>query len=444
MKKTIKLAVVAALALGTTSAFATNGDNMIGQGAKSRGMGGVGVATAFGAESGLANPAMIKSVKGSEITGAITVFMPNVDFASNAMANAMPPAQGGAYPGSATVPSSTSSSDLSVIPEIAYATRVNDSFVYGLSMTGTAGMGVDFKGGNNGAADMQTELAIMKIAVPMAYTVSGFTIGATPVLQYGTLQINYATPSGASSNPKSSDTGFGFEVGAAYETGGITLGLVYKSQIDMEYEKNIASAMTAFGVASVTSGDKLSQPAEMGVGISYSDSGSTFAIDYRSIAWGEADGYKDFGWEDQSVIAVGYEYATNDWAVRVGYNHGKSPITEQDSSSMAADAGKGYDNGAVNFFNLAGFPGVVESHITLGGSLKVTNDLTFDGAFVYASEVDFSYDTTGMTQGMVYQGAIAQGAPAATAGAAAGGASASSADVTHSQSGFTLALNYKF
>lgn len=30
MKKTIKLAVVAALALGATSAFATNGDIMIG------------------------------------------------------------------------------------------------------------------------------------------------------------------------------------------------------------------------------------------------------------------------------------------------------------------------------------------------------------------------------------------------------------------------------
>ena len=43
MKRTIKLAVVAALALGTTSAFATNGDAMIGVGAKAIGMGGVGI-----------------------------------------------------------------------------------------------------------------------------------------------------------------------------------------------------------------------------------------------------------------------------------------------------------------------------------------------------------------------------------------------------------------
>ncbi len=42
MKKTIKLAVVAALVLGATFAFATNGDNLIGYGTKARGMAGTG------------------------------------------------------------------------------------------------------------------------------------------------------------------------------------------------------------------------------------------------------------------------------------------------------------------------------------------------------------------------------------------------------------------
>ena len=52
MTRTIKLAMAAAMALTATSAFATNGDNLMGLGAKARGMGGVGIATAFGAESG--------------------------------------------------------------------------------------------------------------------------------------------------------------------------------------------------------------------------------------------------------------------------------------------------------------------------------------------------------------------------------------------------------
>ena len=47
MKKTIKLAVVAALALGATSAFATNGSDMIATGAKATGMGGVGIGVRY-------------------------------------------------------------------------------------------------------------------------------------------------------------------------------------------------------------------------------------------------------------------------------------------------------------------------------------------------------------------------------------------------------------
>ena len=79
MKKTIKLAVVAALALGTTSAFATNGSNLIGYGAKARGMGGVGIGMSHGAESALVNPALITTVKDTEISFGGTIFMPKVE-----------------------------------------------------------------------------------------------------------------------------------------------------------------------------------------------------------------------------------------------------------------------------------------------------------------------------------------------------------------------------
>ncbi len=61
MKKIIigSLACVALL-------YATNGDNLIGLGAKSRAMGGVGIATYFGAENTLSNPALtVNTVTGS-------------------------------------------------------------------------------------------------------------------------------------------------------------------------------------------------------------------------------------------------------------------------------------------------------------------------------------------------------------------------------------------
>ena len=441
MKKTIKLAVVAALALGTTSAFATNGDLMIGQGAKARSMGGVGVATSFGAESGLANPALISSVENSEVTGAVTFFMPSVDFASNAAANA---ATNVVVP----VNSSDSAADFSVIPEVAFAQRIDDNIVYGLSMTGVAGMGTDYSDEafgtttDNGAFNMTTELQIMKIAAPISYEMSGFSLGLAPVLQYGSLQLSHQISDGIGGfnlldNGASSDIGFGFEVGMAYDfkdsgIEGLTAGLVYKSKIEMEYEDTIGASIDAFGGAvatGVASGDNLDQPAEFGIGLSYEADGSTIALDYRNIAWGDAAGYADFGWEDQTVIAIGYEYATSGWAIRAGYNYAENAIVEQDGS--ATGTGANYAGAVQNFFNLSGFPGIVESHVSFGGGYSLSKDMTLDAAFIYAPEVSVSYDTTGMTEAFALPGGNTASAD-------------STADVNHSQMGLTVAVSYIF
>ena len=327
MKRTIKLAVVAALALGTTSAFATNGDIMIGQGAQSRSMGGVGIAKSFGAASGLANPALLSSVKESEFTAGITAFMPDVEVRSD-MGGA-----NGVY--------DKSEADKSYIPEFYYASRINKNLVYGISVAGVAGMGVDSDGTTGLQANvnrMTTELALMKIAVPFAYQMNALSIGVTPIIQRGTLQISHTAPPGPFvDNGQQGDTGLGYELGAAYDvSSSLTLGAVYKSKIAMSYTNVISASITSFGGAAATgvsSGDKLDQPAEYGVGASYTFGSSTIAADYRHIAWEDASGYADFGWEDQDVFVIGYEFATKNWALRAGYNYAKSPIKEQTSGT---------------------------------------------------------------------------------------------------------------
>lgn len=320
MTKTIKLALVAAMALGTTSAFATNGDLMIGQAAKARSMGGVGIAKSFGAESALANPAMITSVKEMEMTVGVTAFMPDVNFRSNAATAA----QGFPDPDYAK-----SDADLSVIPELYFSQRINESWTYGVAVAGTAGMGVDYSDvpfgapGDNGSFQMKTNLQLLKVAVPFSYEIAGVTLGLAPVLQYGSLQMSHQIQTGPGTfalldNGKSTDTGFGVELGAAYTAKdiGLTVGAVYKSKIAMEYKDTIASSVDAFGGAAmtgVTSGDKLDQPAELGIGIAYEIAGNTIALDYKNIGYGNAAGYKDFGWENQNVLALGYEYAAKTW-----------------------------------------------------------------------------------------------------------------------------------
>ena len=365
MKKTIKLAVVAALALGTTSAFATNGSNLIGLGAKARAMGGTTIGISHGAESGLANGASITTVEGTEISFGGTLFMPDVS------------SDAGNGAGSAD-----SDADMSVIPEVSIASKVNDNLYVGVGMWGTAGMGVDYRE-SAGNMNMVTNLQLMQFGVPVAYKTGDISVAITPILQYGSLDINY---NGSSTQGVAQDLSFGFNLGATYEIAGVTIGAIYKSEIEMDYQGQISQALADFtGAPASNFSDTLSTPSEIGIGVSYTMKEHTIALDYKKIAWSDAKGYEDFKWDDQNVVALGYEYATNGWAARVGYNYSKSPISEQ-------PAGGGE---LLNQFNLLGFPAIIESHVTLGGTYELSKQTSIDLAYTYAPEVSETYANTG-------------------------------------------------
>lgn len=403
MKNSIKLILPTFLLLSSSALYATNGDLMIGQGAKSRAMGGVGIAEQFGADSGLANPALITAIEHSEVTGSLTFFMPDVELGANDM------------------DSHSSGSDLNFIPEFAYARSIG-AFAVGIQASGVAGMGVDYDGltgqsNDNGAFDMQTELQLFKIALPIAVEIlPHFSLGVAPVLEIGSLEMNYMTNTGPSDNPSSSSSALGFEVGAAYDDGTYAIGAVYKSEIELSYADNISQAAGDFGLP-LSSGDTLTQPAEFGVGVSYRYHKHTLAADYKLIAWSDAEGYADFGWKDQDVFALGYEYKFEKASLRLGFNYAESPIVEQNGNT--------YAGAATNFFNLAGFPAIVEQHYTAGFGYDFTKDLEFNGALIYAPEIKESFNISGMSQALGYP------TPA-------------SADVKHSQLGLTLAVSYKF
>ena len=425
MKKTIKLAVTAAMLLSTTSVFATNGSNLIGTGAKSRAMGGTSIGMAHGAESGLSNVALITSVEGTEVAFGGTIFMPNV---SNSMGQV-----GMMYP------SETSDADINVIPEVSIVSKINDNFYMGIGMWGTAGMGVDYRGDANNF-NMVTNLQLMQFGVPLAYTTNGFSVGITPVLQYGSLDINYngtldtssafaggqapaASATVGYSGGVSQDLQFGYNLGVAYEIANLTIGISYKSQIDMEYKGQMSGASTPFSNFGMFGGtplsDNLSTPAELGIGTSYQLNEHTVALDVKQVKWSDADGYSDFGWDDQTVIAIGYQYETKDWAARIGYNSGSNPIAEQVTADDADATGS-----AINMFNLLGFPGIVESHITLGGSYTISDTTSFDLAYTYAPKVTETYSTSDF-------GGFGPQNP-------------TQIETTHSQTSLSFGVNYNF
>jgi len=407
MKKTIKLAVTAALALGATSAFATNGAALIGMGAEARGMAGTGIGISHGAESTLTNPALITTVKSTEISFGGTIFMPDVSYAS----------QGGT--------TADSAADLSVIPEVSLATKINDNFYVGIGMWGTGGMGVDYRDAAASAGTMQmvTNLQLMQFGVPLAYTKNGFSVAVTPILQYGSLDINYVTDT--TGDGKANDNGmgiaqdlkFGYNIGIAYSMKNITVGAVYKSRIDMEY-KGFDHVVAPFTATGTYNNNELSTPAEIGIGASYAFGQHTVAMDYKQIKWSDAKGYKDFEWDDQNVISLGYEYKAKGWAARAGYNYASSPISQQ---SLAYNNAAGLNGDTINMFNLLGFPGVVESHYAVGGTYALNEQTSVDMAFTYAPEKTQTYKAYNRAAGAEY-------------------------DITtkHSQTGLSMQLNYNF
>ncbi|HEX5709713.1 MAG TPA: outer membrane protein transport protein, partial [Sulfuricurvum sp.] len=136
-----------------------------------------------------------------------------------------------------------------------------------------------------------------------------------------------------------------------------------------------------------------------------------------------AKGYKDFGWDDQDVIIVGYQYAQDNWAVRAGYNHSKSPIKEQDGTT--------YNGAVLNFFNLVGFPAIVEDHYTVGGSYNLSKSTSVDLAYVYVPEAKETFNTTAMTSSMASGGMSLTALPSTTT-------------TKHSQDAVSVQVNFNF
>jgi len=398
-----KLTVGITLSLiASTMLHATNGDTLIAVGAKARGMGGVGIGLSHGAESTLTNPALITDVEGTEISFGGTIFMPDITTTIN-------PA-GGMFPAQTL----TSDADMNMIPEVSLAHKLNGNWHIGIGMWGTAGMGTDYSKAEMsfsptsypkfGNLNMVTNLQLMQFAVPVAYKSGGLSVAVAPILQYGNLDINYKMPDGRGNintigTGLAQDFGFGWSVGGSCDfSNGLTIGAVYKSSIEMDYSNQLSNATAPFvamGAFPAPMANTLEQPAEIGIGFAYSAGAHTFGFDYKKIKWADATGYKDFGWEDQNVYAVGYQYAENNWALRVGYNYASSAVVEQSGATTPQGMGA---QSALNFFNLLGFPATAEQHYTIGGTYEFSETFSLDLAYIYSPSSEKTFGIPAFAQ----------------------------------------------
>lgn len=407
IKKLAHLLLVSGTLLPLLSHAVTNGDELFAAGTENTALGGTGVAHYVGAESAFANPSLLGKSIGSQINVGVELFKPNVTntgFTGNVPA--------------------TSSANTFYVPDASFSSRINNNWSYGIGMAGIAGMGVNYTGASTQSyVAAKTALSILKILPTIAYNGQNFGIGISPVIQYGTLAISYSASGQAPFNPSNNSnaaTGYGVNVGGYYDIiPAVTVAAAYDSQISTSYGSQLSQAGAGFGQ---TFGNGLNQPAQIKGGVSYSATDRiTLTADYKLIQWGDATGYKEFGWKNQNVYAVGAKYSDQSYWLGLGYNNGNNPIGTF-ANGVPANTTNG-QNGIGNLFNNLLFPAIVTNSYTFGGGYSLTQNVELSGAYVYSPKVTTTVDISDAIQqspGSLYNTS------------------------THSQQAFSLSLRYKF
>jgi long-chain fatty acid transport protein len=383
----------------TLPAFATNGDNLIAVGPIARAMGGVGIAEPMDAISAVfANPAAMcfgDYCPASEMNFAGTMFMPKIKASITHTAGTV---------------QSDSEDNIYAIPAIGFTVPIgsnSSNWRFGLAAYGVTGLGVDYRGSsidnksfyNFGpfgnfplVSGEYTSLQIMKFAPAVAYRYSqNLSFGITAHIDYAALDLRSGTGIGYA---------LGVQPGMIYKMNdNLSFGLTYVSPQKVTHKK-----VADFNQDGVLDNLALESPQQVGLGISYNFAmlKALLEFDGKWINWANADGYKDFDWENQWVYSMGAQFEpAENLTLRVGYNYGKNPVKTHDgfngsinpfdlSQNTTNVQGKLINNYYYETFRIIGFPAIVEQHVTFGVGYKFSDKFSFHLGVMHAFEKTIS------------------------------------------------------
>ena len=401
MNRAARLLLAGVVSLGVglpTASYATNGMFLIGQGAKSRGMGGVAIALPQDAISGAANPASIGFIEDRADVN-MEIFRP------------MARARLGDL-------SYDSSANLFGMPALAGVYKFNRKMSVGFSAVPAGGGGSRYNmnlynnlTGANVNSTLGVNLMVMQMNPTAAYRINkNNRVGASLVMSiqtfraFGLEYFSNFTSTGLFTD-KLSNNGNDWSYGAGVRLG--WLGRFFKQRLSLGLSYTSRIYMTKFDKYSdlFAENGSLDTPENFGGGIAFkitpsltvaaditrtlysnvraignksaNTAGSPFPESQEKNALGKTDGL-GFGWSDQTVYKIGVAWDYNSkLTLRTGWNYGKSPINEK--------------NGEILFSIVA--PAVVQNHLTLGATYKPSKRLEWSLSYVHA----FAYKQEGPT-----------------------------------------------
>ena len=262
----------------------------------------------------------------------------------------------------------------------------------------------------------------MIIAPTLSYALNkNVSVGASLLIGYMNLTarnlFGFATAAGVI-NRTFDDTsvGYGVKLGVnAKVADGISIGAMVQPKMDMDEFQGFKTFLNNFGY---TGDASIPLPTEVGVGAKFAVGKSMDIVaDILYYQWTGNEVFEFFGWEDQIVYKVGFEFRPSDkLALRAGINYGESPIKGSNTTAPISTQGGATSNAA--FANYL-FPAITETHITLGLSYKMDKNLSISGYYLHAPEVSETATTSSL-----------------------GGAVGAGTTISMTQNAFGLGVNY--
>lgn len=373
-----KIAAVIALGALSVPAMATNGYFAHGYGMKAKGMAGVGIALPQDGLAAATNPAGMVMV-GDRLDVGVDWFKPN----RGAEIVGTGVGINGSYDGNGD------SSFL--VPEFGYNKMLGWDMSVGVSVYGNGGMNTKYNtspfvplGGQNPAGVNLEQLFVaptfamrlnkdhaIGVSIVMAYQTFGAT-GLQPFDGAGS-----AHPGSVTNRGNDHSAGWGLRLGWTGQVSeNVTLGATYASKIKGKF--NDYSGLFA-------EGGQFDIPENYGIGIAVKATPQmTVAADIQQINYGGvkaianpncggagcllgSSGGSGFGWRDMTVYKLGISYELNkDLTLRAGVSTNRQPIPARET-----------------FFNILA-PGVMENHLTLGGTWTLANKNELTVGYMHA------------------------------------------------------------
>lgn len=387
MSAPVSARIALAFALvATSAAHATNGYLPHGYGVQAKGAGGVAAALPQDALVIATNPAGLVAV-GSRIDAGAEYFRPVRESSI----------EGNLAGADADYPANGTSSFL--IPEFAWNHLLLENVAVGVAVYGNGGMNTDYSSNPYArfASTGETYMNLEQLFVSPALAVrlgDVSTVGIALNLAFQRFEMRgidgftpfSADPAAVTDNGADTSGGYGVRIGWLGEVNdAITLGASYQTKTKMSEFDKYAGLFADGGDFDI--------PANAVVGIAVKASDSvTIGIDWQTIKYGDigavgnrvdplwsgallgSDHGPGFGWDDMRVLKVGAVYRANDrLTLRAGFSHGDQPIPQDQT-----------------FFNIIA-PGVVQDHLTLGGTLAIGETSALSVAYAHA----FAHDVEG-------------------------------------------------